>query len=251
MGRLREYMEQWLREGLRDFSLARRFKEEGLYHVSTFYAQQAAEKALKALYYVARKLHPKTHDLEKLFEMLPREIIVEKPSFTLRELRILTDYYEKSRYPNAVRGLPSEKIGVEDASEALMIAEKIINWVLRVKDKVSIEDPDERAINVAKHIITLLKRHRLRVEKAYVFGSRVRGNWHELSDLDIIIVSNDFKGLSDTERLKLVLEVIDNKHIEGYRINFFLYTVDEFNKALSGGSIALIDASKYWIDLLK
>jgi len=39
--------------------------------------QQVGEKALKALYYVGRKLHPKTHDLEKLFEMLPSEIIVE------------------------------------------------------------------------------------------------------------------------------------------------------------------------------
>ncbi|RLF21421.1 MAG: hypothetical protein DRN15_11210 [Thermoprotei archaeon] len=41
----------------------------------------------------------------------------------MRELRILTDYYEKSRYPSAVRGLPSEKIGIEDANEAITIAE--------------------------------------------------------------------------------------------------------------------------------
>ena len=251
MGKLKEYMEQWLREGLRDFDLAKRFRREKLYHVSTFYAQQAAEKALKALYYIGRKIHPKTHDLEKLFEMLPSEVIVEKPNFTLRELRILTDYYEKSRYPNAIRGLPSEKIGIEDANEAITIAEKIINWVLKVKDKVNIEDPDEKAIKVAKQVVTLLKDHGLKVEKAYVFGSRVRGDWHELSDLDIVIVSNDFKELSDTDRLKLVLKVIDNKRLGGYRINFFLYTIDEFNNALSGGSIALVDASKYWIDILK
>ncbi|RLF21422.1 MAG: hypothetical protein DRN15_11215 [Thermoprotei archaeon] len=77
MGKLREYMEQWLREGLRGFDLAKRFREEELYHVSTFYASTSCEKALKALYYVGRKLHLKTHDLGKLFEMLPSEIIVE------------------------------------------------------------------------------------------------------------------------------------------------------------------------------
>jgi len=121
---------------------------------------------------------------------------------------------------------------------------------LKTKNKVSIEDPDEEAIRVAKHVVALLRSRGLRVKRAYVFGSRVRGDWHELSDLDLIIVSDDFKGLNDIDRLKLVLEIIGNR-VEGYRINFFLYTDNEFNKALSGGSIALMDAPKYWVDILK
>ena len=251
MGKLREFMEQWLEEGLRDFKLAKRFKGEGLYHVSVFFAQQAAEKALKALYYVGRKLHPRTHDLERLFQMLPLDALIKKPGFTLRELRILTDYYEKSRYPDVARGLPSEKITVEDANEALAIAEKVIRYAMDVVNSVSIEDPDVEAIEVARHIVGLLRERGLRVRRAYVFGSRVRGDWHELSDLDLVIVSDDFKGLRDRDRLKLVLNAIEGRVDNGYRINFFLYTVNEFEEALKGGSVALADASRYWVDLLE
>ena len=171
-------------------------------------------------------------------------------TFTLRELRILTDYYEKSRYPDAIRGLPSEKITIEDANEAIIIAEKILNWCeyLVNKFKERIEDPDKEAIEVAKKIVKTLEERGLAIEQAYVFGSRVRGDWHNLSDLDIIIVSNVFKNLNYTKRLKLVLEKIDDLDVK-YTLNFFIYTPSEFNEAIKGGNIAILDASRYWVKI--
>ncbi len=251
MGRLREYLEQWLEEGRRDLELARRFYNDGLYHVASFYAHQAAEKALKSLYYVGHKPHPRTHDLERLFLDLPDEARREPIPFTIRELRILTDYYEKSRYPDAIRGLPSEKITADDAKEAIGIAEKIVLWALEIREKAKIEDPDENALKAACKAVLRLIGKGVRVLRAYAFGSRVRGDWLENSDLDLLIVSDDFKGMRYEDRAKFVLELLDEDLLGEYSFNLFLLTQDEFEESLRGANPALIDASQYWIDLLK
>jgi predicted nucleotidyltransferase len=43
-------------------------------------------------------------------------------------------------------------------------------------------------------------------EKILIFGSRVRGKPHEDSDLDVIIVSDFFKGIKFVKRMTIVLK---------------------------------------------
>ncbi len=238
-------MEQWFKEAKHDLELAKRFRNEQLHHVACFFAQQAAEKALKALYYICRRPHPRTHDLEKLYLELPQEVQSIQHDFTIKDLRTLTDYYEKSRYPDAIRGLPSEKIDREDADLTIEIAEKVISWVEKIIATHPIEDPDPQAIDIAREVVRKLKT-KITVTEAYVFGSRVRGDWNTYSDLDIVIVSPNFKNLKPLERLKLTLNILENLNTP-YRVNLFLYTPEEFKEALNGASPAIVDASKYWI----
>jgi len=37
-----------------------------------------------------------------------------------------------------------------------------------------------------------------------LFGSYVKGSWIKTSDIDLVVVSRDFEGMSFTERLDLI-----------------------------------------------
>ncbi len=88
----------------------------------------------------------------------------------------------------------------------------------------------------------------VRVEEAYLFGSYVRGDWLETSDIDLVVVSRDFAGkrfmerLEDAEMLQWRLGI--TPHIE-----VLPYTPEEFAEARRR-SIALRDASRYWLRLI-
>ena len=40
-----------------------------------------------------------------------------------------------------------------------------------------------------------LKKHGVYIEKVYLYGSYAKGNYHKDSDIDIVIISNDFSGI--------------------------------------------------------
>lgn len=66
-----------------------------------------------------------------------------------------------------------------------------------------------------------------------LFGSRVLGNAHEESDLDVILVSDFFSGIPQHERFPLV-----RKHIRTqYSIDYFCYTPDEFERMRKRSSV--------------
>ena len=48
---------------------------------------------------------------------------------------------------------------------------------------------------------------RVRVEEAYLFGSYARGTWIKTSDVDLVVVSPDFRGMPYLERLDLINEI--------------------------------------------
>jgi HEPN domain-containing protein len=85
-----------------------------------FHAQQAAEKALKAVLVQRRILFPKSHDLERLMDLLPGDLSV---SPHIRTAAALTRYSESGRYPH----------GFEDMSEkdyrlAVGMARDVYGW---------------------------------------------------------------------------------------------------------------------------
>ncbi len=115
----------WLEKARRDLQAAQNeFKaDETLTDIICFHAQQSAEKYLKA-YLVYREIEfPKTHVLEDLVLLA-----AQKESLFLKlkdDVNQLTPYAVEMRYPEFE--LPS----LEDTKEAVEIAERVKNTVLK------------------------------------------------------------------------------------------------------------------------
>ncbi|NPA23304.1 MAG: nucleotidyltransferase domain-containing protein [Crenarchaeota archaeon] len=77
-----------------------------------------------------------------------------------------------------------------------------------------------------------------------LFGSYARGTWLKDSDLDIIVISNRFRGLKLHERYILVRELLP----DNVSVDLLLYTEEEFEK-FKRKSIILQDALTYAIDV--
>ncbi|MFH0875085.1 MAG: nucleotidyltransferase domain-containing protein [archaeon] len=84
---------------------------------------------------------------------------------------------------------------------------------------------DERVIKELNKLINKLKK-KIKIEKVILFGSRARGDNFIHSDIDIIIVSDDFSGMKFADRIYRILELWD------YEISLepFCYTNEEFKR---------------------
>lgn len=114
----------WLRHARNDLALARSGKTRTvLYEHLCFHAQQAAEKALKAVLVANRIAAAKTHDMAFLLDALPASVAVP-PS--LIELPLLNRYAVQHRYPGE-----APRVTRKDLAEALRMAEDAISWASR------------------------------------------------------------------------------------------------------------------------
>lgn len=66
----------------------------------------------------------------------------------------------------------------------------------------------------------------LPIKKMYLFGSMAKGNFHRWSDIDLVIVSNKFRGLRFRKR---ATKMYDYWNLN-YPVDFLCYTPEEFNK---------------------
>ncbi len=65
--------------------------------------------------------------------------------------------------------------------------------------------------------------------KIIIFGSRVRGDAEVESDIDVIVVSDYFKGIPFLKRTPMLLRMLDfEKHID-----FLCYTKEEFEEIIN------------------
>lgn len=83
------------------------------------------------------------------------------------------------------------------------------------------QKPDKRI----KAFIKKVKKH-YQIEKAILFGSRARGDHLLTSDYDVILVSNDFKGVFFTKRMSAMYKYWNHYPLE---IEPLCYTPEEFN----------------------
>ena len=86
-----------------------------------FDAQQAVEKALKALLVLRGVEVPRTHAISELITMLA-ELKFDMPA-EVHEASALTDYAVAARYPG-----PSEPVLIEDYEKAVAIAAAVVSW---------------------------------------------------------------------------------------------------------------------------
>ena len=117
----------WLRHAHSDLALARTTPLPPiLFEDLCFHAQQAAEKAIKAILVAYDIPTPRTHNLRTLFDLLLAEVSVP---VDVQEAAGLSDYAVARRYPGA-----SEPVEAEEYQEAISMAETVVDWAEKVID---------------------------------------------------------------------------------------------------------------------
>lgn len=114
---------EWLLHAASDVALAiAGQKEKGvLPHQICFHAQQAAEKALKAVLLHHKIEFPLTHDLTQLLGLLEEAGIPVPPDFSAVDT--LTPYAVETRYPGSLTAIRKE-----DVDTAILLAQKVLSW---------------------------------------------------------------------------------------------------------------------------
>jgi len=122
-----EEARRWFAQALRDLKAARDSIEDGNYEWSCFQAQQAAEKALKALLYAYGR-SAWGHSLVELLNYLRSVVEVGEELYVVA--RELDRHYIPSRYPNAFEsGYPGMYYDRPTAERAIRCAEVVLEWV--------------------------------------------------------------------------------------------------------------------------
>ncbi len=118
--------QDWLRQAERDLQQARISLENGMHEWACFAAQQAAEKAVKALHLQLGQ-EAWGHSVAKLLEQLPDEVVA--PSSVGEIARVLDTYYIPPRYPNGfAQGAPYEYYTLRQSQEAIEYARQIVEF---------------------------------------------------------------------------------------------------------------------------
>jgi len=114
--------EDWLARAEGDLAIAGVPLPKGAFYEDLcFHAQQAAEKAFKAVYVRHDLRFQYTHDLDELITDLERAGIPIPPE--VRDVVVLTAYAWEARYPGV-----SEPVTKEEHREAIMMAERVVDW---------------------------------------------------------------------------------------------------------------------------
>ena len=118
--------QDWIKQAERDFEQAEDSFRAGRHEWACFAAQQAAEKAVKAVH-LFHKQEAWGHVVARLLQELPAALSVE-PGLVNRA-RVLDNYYIPARYPNGhPEGAPFEHYSELQSSEAVAYAGEIIEF---------------------------------------------------------------------------------------------------------------------------
>jgi HEPN domain-containing protein len=117
---------RWLTAAREDLAYASHAAAGGHYAPACFFAQQAAEKAVKALHYARGARAVIGHSVRALIEQLsPRETSLEALLDAARELDLL---YVPTRYPNGLdSGTPAEAFSAAQSKRALDLARQLVD----------------------------------------------------------------------------------------------------------------------------
>ncbi len=125
----------WLRRAKSNLTRARLLAGQPgvLYEDLCFDAQQAAEKALKAVLVHQQARFPKTHSVAELLTLVQRSG-VEVPG-EIQNATLLTPYAVEARYPGLW-----EEVTAADHEEAVATAERVVEWA----EKLVLRDNPDR-----------------------------------------------------------------------------------------------------------
>lgn len=117
--------QHWLEYAQADLEMARVPLPKGArYEQLCFFAQQAAEKAIKAVLIRHGIEAPRTHNIEALVSLLP-DTVQRVPE--LGTATALTAYATATRYP-----VPVEEVDRPKYAQAVRLAEAVVAWAAEV-----------------------------------------------------------------------------------------------------------------------
>jgi len=117
----------WFRQAEKDLQHAKRSVDGGDFEWACFAAQQAGEKAVKALF---QSIHVDAigHSVSRMLQDLP--VSLKPPEDILQRAKELDKHYIPSRYPNFhPEGAPLDYYTAPEAQRAVEGAEKILEFV--------------------------------------------------------------------------------------------------------------------------
>lgn len=115
----------WFRQAERDLEQAVASSRDGLHEWACFAAQQAAEKAVKALH-LAKGQEAWGHVVARLLAQLP----LTAPPDLIEKSRVLDNYYIPTRYANGhPEGAPFQHYGALQSGGAIDYAREILDFV--------------------------------------------------------------------------------------------------------------------------
>jgi len=120
--------EEWLNRAKSNLIRARQNHPDVYLEDLCFDAQQAAEKAIKAILIHLNVDFPYTHDLMTLLTRVA-EAGKSVPD-EIKEAAMLTDYAAESRYPS-----PAESVTNEEYEEAVATAKRVVNWASNILEE--------------------------------------------------------------------------------------------------------------------
>jgi len=119
-----ERSRDWFRQAQHDLEKAKLDLQWQYYEWACFTAHQAAEKAIKAIYY-AHHGEARGHGVRELLQGLG----LPRNEAMLRQATSLDRFYIPTRYPNGLpAGVPHDYFSRDDATQAIAAAEAILVW---------------------------------------------------------------------------------------------------------------------------
>lgn len=122
----RKAAEEWLRYARGNLARAKQDKpEESPWEYMCFDAQQAAEKAIKAVLVLRGIEFPKTHVISELLGLL--HAAGEEIPDEIWKADALSDYATHARYPGS-----EQLVTQEDYRDAVVMAERVAQWAEKI-----------------------------------------------------------------------------------------------------------------------
>ncbi|MBI5585536.1 MAG: HEPN domain-containing protein [Deltaproteobacteria bacterium] len=127
----RQEAARWFKTAADDLDTAKILRERSKFAHACFHAQQAGEKALKAIWY-SLDADPWGHSIKKLMDDLESiDLVVFEKLKEINRLGLFLDrFYIPTRYPNGLPDLtPDVAFQDEDAEVCIQYAEEIVNRI--------------------------------------------------------------------------------------------------------------------------
>ena len=118
----------WFAQAERDLEHSRASARDGRHEWACFAAQQAAEKALKALLLV-HNVEAREHSLVELLDYVRAQARIEPPPEILTAARKLDPHYIQARYPGPRGPAPEALYDDVIAKEMIGCAADLLRWV--------------------------------------------------------------------------------------------------------------------------